>query len=487
MCYLMIEAHSEVEYVTHHIQKIVAIFYAMRTFAKELEAKGHQLHYIHLDEKGKKSKSIALGVKEFIEETGCNEFHYQLPDEWRLDTELLQLSQELEKNGVKVQAFDTEHFLTPRDSFRQIFKGKSFRMETFYRELRKKYQLLIDEDGKPWGDKWNFDSDNRKKYDGKVKISERNWKSMNVSSVLSELENIKSMGEIDSSSFYWPNNRESSLLLLRTFIHKYFTGFGDYQDAMIENDPFLFHSCLSFSLNTKQISPMEVIEAAIKYYAENKDKVSLATLEGFVRQILGWREYMRGLYWNQMPDYKNLNFFKHKVSLPSWYWTAETKMNCLKQSISQSLKLAYAHHIQRLMVIGNFSLLIGADPDDVDRWYLGVYVDAFEWVEITNTRGMSQFADGGLAASKPYVSSANYIDKMSNYCKNCDYNKKTKTDSNSCPFNSLYWHFYDRHRSLLERNPRIGMVYHTWDKLNPKEQSAIRARAEFLLKNIESL
>jgi deoxyribodipyrimidine photolyase-related protein len=196
---------------------------------------------------------------------------------------------------------------------------------------------------------------------------------------------------------------------------------------------------------------------------------------------------MRGVYWARMPEYAELNFFGHKASLPSWYWTGKTGLNCLRHSIEQSLERAYAHHIQRLMVTGNFALLLGVDPDQVDEWYLGIYMDAVEWVEITNTRGMSQFADGGIVGTKPYVSSANYLHKMGDYCENCKYRKDLKYGPGACPFNSLYWDFYHRNRALLERNPRIGMMYKVWDKMAEKEQNALLRQAEMYKQQIESL
>jgi deoxyribodipyrimidine photolyase-related protein len=298
---------------------------------------------------------------------------------------------------------------------------------------------------------------------------------------------VQTIGQLDSERFDWPVTREEALQTLDHFIQHRLAAFGVYQDAMTQRDWLLFHSRLSFCLNTKLLHPMEVVEACVSYWAANAEQVDFAGVEGFVRQIVGWREYMRGVYWARMPEYAELNFFGHKASLPSWYWTGKTGLNCLRHSIEQSLERAYAHHIQRLMVTGNFALLLGADPDQVDEWYLGIYMDAVEWVEITNTRGMSQFADGGIVGTKPYVSSANYIHKMGDYCENCTYKRDLKYGKGSCPFNSLYWDFYHRSRSLLERNPRIGMMYKVWDKMAEKEQKAILAQAEMYKQQIESL
>jgi deoxyribodipyrimidine photolyase-related protein len=249
----------------------------------------------------------------------------------------------------------------------------------------------------------------------------------------------------------------------------------------------LFHSRLSFALNAKLISPKEVVNEAIQYWQKNSEKISIAQIEGFVRQIIGWREYMRGIYWAKMPEYESLNYFGFERKLPDYYWTGNTKMNCMKHAIQQSLDFAYAHHIQRLMITGNFALLAGIHPDEVDTWYWGIYIDAIQWVEITNTRGMSQFADGGIVGTKPYVSSANYIAKMSNYCDSCFYKKQLKTGDKACPFNSLYWNFYNVNRKFLEKNPRIGMMYITWDKMSNADRKSILNQAEYYLNNLQTL
>jgi deoxyribodipyrimidine photolyase-related protein len=240
-------------------------------------------------------------------------------------------------------------------------------------------------------------------------------------------------------------------------------------------------------MNIKMISPQEVINRAIKEWENRKEEIEYHQIEGFVRQIIGWREYMRGIYWLKMPEYETMNFFNNQEKLPTWFWTGKTKMNCLKDAITQSLDYAYAHHIQRLMITGNFALLAGVHPDEVDAWYLGIYIDAIQWVEITNTRGMSQFADGGIVGTKPYVSSATYIDKMSHYCGSCFYDKSLKTGVKACPFNSLYWNFYDKNEDKLSKNPRIGMMYNVWRKMQPEAKVALLEQADYYLKNINDL
>jgi deoxyribodipyrimidine photolyase-related protein len=256
---------------------------------------------------------------------------------------------------------------------------------------------------------------------------------------------------------------------------------------MHTNNWHLFHSRLSFALNIKLVSPLSVIKQVENTFLTGKTKADIAQVEGFIRQILGWREYMRGIYWAQMPGYSNLNYFGHQNKLPDWYWTGDTKLNCLKHAIKQSLEHAYAHHIQRLMITGNFALLAQVHPNEVDAWYLGIYIDAFEWVEITNTRGMSQFADGGMVGTKPYVSSSAYIDKMSNYCKTCYYDKTKKLGDRACPFNSLYWNFYETHNQLLNKNPRVGMMLNVLHKMEKQTRQALLRQAELYLANINDL
>jgi deoxyribodipyrimidine photolyase-related protein len=297
----------------------------------------------------------------------------------------------------------------------------------------------------------------------------------------------KTIGTIDPSDFIWPISRQQSLDLLDFFATECLPLFGTYQDAMTPREWSLYHSRISFSMNIKLISPQEVIGRAIAEWESRPTEIEFNQLEGFVRQIIGWREYMRGIYWNKMPMYATLNFFNHQAALPNWFWTGKTKMHCVSDAINQSLQYAYAHHIQRLMITGNFALLAGINPDEIDAWYLGIYIDAFEWVEITNTRGMSQFADGGIVGTKPYVSSASYIDKMSHYCGSCYYNKNVKTGDKACPFNSLYWNFYDKNEQKLASNPRIGMMYNVWRKMKPQDKEALLIQAKYYLNNINEL
>ncbi len=481
--YLMMEMRQETDYVTHHIQKVVGFFLAMRTFSEDLKKSGHQVLYFPLDHPDN-LQNLKDQLDLLVSKEGFDRFEYQLPDEYRLDRILKDIC---EKLPIPAQAFDTEHFMTTREYLKDFFsQKKTYLMETFYREMRKKYQILMD--GKePLTGQWNYDHDNRASLKDKKLLKKALIRPKDVRDIVSLLEKagVKTIGTIDSENFPWPVSRAESLEILNYFCENLLEHFGAYQDALTTWDPYLFHSRLSFSMNSKMISPLEVVQTVEKYWYQHQDRIHIAQVEGFIRQIIGWREYMRGIYWAKMPEFAEMNFFGHDRKLPEWFWTGKTKMNCLSQAIGQSLDLAYAHHIQRLMVTGNFALLAGINPDEVDRWYLGIYIDAIEWVEITNTRGMSQFADGGIVGTKPYVSSANYIKKQGNYCDQCAYDSNKKTGPGACPFNSLYWHFYARNREKLEKNPRIGMAYKTWDKMGNKQE--ILDQAETYLQNIESL
>ncbi len=483
--YVLMEMRQETDYVAHHIQKIVAFFAAMSHFAAYLKQSGHEVMYLKIND-SENTQSLTDNLTNLFQKHQIEKFEYQLPDEYRLDKQLTDFCSTL---SMPSEAFDSEHFMTKRDELATFFKGKkTYLMESFYRAMRKKYNVMMD--GKdPEGGQWNFDAANRKPYKGNVKSIETALFDHDFREILVEIDkaNVQYIGKIDAEHFTWAINREEALHVLDFFLHHLFANFGNYQDAMHTQHWSLFHSRISYALNAKILSPLEVVHAAVAHWRAHPDSVSIEQCEGFIRQIIGWREYMRGVYWAHTPDYAQLNFFNHTRTLPTWFWTGETKMNCLKHAIGQSLDHAYAHHIQRLMVTGNFALLAGIHPDDLDKWYLGIYIDAIEWVEITNTRGMSQFADGGIVGTKPYVSSANYVDKMSNYCAGCYYNKNLKTGEKACPFNSLYWHFYERNKDLLERNPRIGMMYQILKKMNPDEKAKIMEQAEAYLGILDEL
>lgn len=480
--YVLYELHQETHYVIHHIQKIVAFFSAMRAFASDLQKQGHQVHYFDINSPASK-KSLEDNIKNLIAEKGFTKFEYQLPDEYRLDQQLKSIGNHID---IPSESFDTEHFLTTREDLKSFFEGKKqLIMEFFYRDMRKKFDLLM-EQGKPLGGKWNFDKNNRKKWKGKPAIPPpfrtKNQRNHKVYKSIIQA-GIKSIGTYDAENYLFPANKTEALEQLDYFCKYLLVHFGDYQDAMHTTQRNLFHSRISFALNTKILHPMEVVNAVINRYHQNPEAIALSQVEGFVRQILGWREYMRGVYWREMPDYKNLNQLENFNQLPDFFWTGKTKMNCLKESITDSLETAYAHHIQRLMITGNFALLIQCHPDEVDAWYLGVYADAIEWVQLPNTRGMSQWADGGIVATKPYVSSGAYIHKMSNYCEGCRYDRSQRTGENACPFNSLYWNFLDDKKEHFQKNNRMAMMLRLLEKIPGVEKEEIKKRALSVIEN----
>ncbi len=483
--YVMMEIRAETDYTTHHIQKILGFFAAMRQFSNELKGKKHNVIYFKLNDKNN-LQSFEENISVLIVKEKFTHFEYQLPDEYRVNKQLIDFCKTLK---IESNAFDSEHFFSKRNELGEFFTGKkTFLMESFYRAMRKKHNILMNGD-QPLTGQWNYDKDNRKKLPANHTFTSPLVFDNDVTGINDMLNqtDIKTIGTVDAKRFIWPINRKQSLELLNFFVEECLPLFGTYEDAMTPNDWSLYHSRLSFSLNIKLLSPKEVIERAVSEWQRRPESIAINQLEGFVRQILGWREYMRGIYWLKMPEFAKMNFFNHTQKLPKWYWTGDTKMKCLSNSIKQSLNYAYAHHIQRLMVTGNFALLAGVHPDEVDAWYLGIYIDAIEWVEITNTRGMSQFADGGIIGTKPYVSSATYIDKMSHYCNTCYYKKDIKTGDKACPFNSLYWNFYDKHEKILSKNPRIGMMYKVWQRMAPKAKADLLEQADFYLNNINTL
>jgi deoxyribodipyrimidine photolyase-related protein len=482
--YCLLEMRQETDYATHHVQKVIAFFLAMRAFAEQLRSRGHQVEYLTFDHPDNRQK-MPQNLLFLLEKYGCQRFEYLLPDEWRLDEQLRQFCEELPYPSL---AFDTEHFMASRHELRDFFGKKNYLMESFYRAMRRKYDVLMDGD-QPTTGQWNYDHDNRQKMPKQHVPPPPLLFQRDVTDLVQLLENqgVKTIGKVDAQDFGWAVTRAEGLLLLDYFCENLLQHFGDFQDAMTPQHWALYHSRLSFVMNVKLLSPLEVVQRAVAEWQRRPAAISISQLEGFVRQIIGWREYMRGIYWAKMPDFAKLNFFENERPLPSWFWTGNTKMACLRHAIGQSLDHAYAHHIQRLMVTGNFALLAGIHPDEVDAWYLGIYIDAIEWVEITNTRGMSQFADGGIVGTKPYCSSAAYLHKMGHYCEGCFYKKDLRTGERACPFNSLYWHFHDRHREKLERNPRIGMVYRTWDKMNGETRAATLEQAAQYLDGIAEL
>ncbi len=479
--YCVLEMRQETDYVKHHIQKVVGFFASMRAFAKGLSDNGYTVIYYEINDSNNK-QTLTQNLSQLIDEHAIEKFEYQLPDEYRLDQQLLEYCKTL---AIQSKSYDSEHFYTSRNELADFFKDKKqFIMENFYRHMRKKHDILMTLD-QPDGGQWNFDQSNRKKWKGKETIPSHKAFKNDITTLLDEikLSGIETLGNIDKNHFDYPITRKQAISQLKYFCEELLVHFGDYQDAMHTDEINLFHSRLSFALNTKMISPKDIISTVLNYYQIKKEAIQISQVEGFVRQIVGWREYMRGMYWMLMPTYKTLNDLENINELPNFYWTGNTKMNCLKNSIQNSLDHGHAHHIQRLMITGNFALLTQVHPDEVDAWYLGIYADAIEWVQVTNTRGMSQFADGGKIATKPYVSSGSYINKMSNYCTNCHYNVKERIGENGCPFNSLYWNFLDDKRQYLATNYRMRMMYNLLDKIPVEDLNNMKKRAQKIINN----
>jgi len=483
--YVLMEMMQEQTYVKHHIQKILAFFAAMRNFAYQLQKAGHEVIYLKLDDP-ENEQTLDGNLEKIIAKRSIEAFEYLLPDEYRLDQQLKDFCKNL---SIPTKAYDTEHFFTTREEVGDFFSAKKqLVMESFYRHMRQKYDLLMN-GNEPVGGLWNFDQDNRNRYDNKVPLPEPLVFEHDLTEIKSMIDamHVPYFGNVEANKVSLPLSRKEGLKLIDYFCENLLPHFGTYEDAMLQEHKSLFHSRLSFALNVKLISPKEVIGQAIMSWQHRQKEISLQQIEGFVRQILGWREYMRGLYWDKMPGFAEKNFFSHQAKLPKWFYTGETKMNCLKHCIGQSLDLAWAHHIQRLMVIGNFALLSGSSPHEVDAWYLGVYIDAMQWVQLPNTHGMSQFADGGMVGTKPYVASAAYINKMSDYCGSCFYDKNKKYGEKACPYNSLYWDFFSRNEHLLSGNQRLKMIYGNLHRLKPDDLEKLLEQAAVYKDRVEEL
>ena len=482
--YSLMEVRQETDYVLHHAQKILAIFAAMRAFARQLRAGGHRVRYVALDDASNR-QSITENLAALASHYGVRRVEWQQPDEWRLDAQLKAWG---ETQTLEWAVVDSEHFLTARTDLAQLMgKRKQWLMEHFYRHMRQRCKVLLDADGEPEGGQWNFDHDNRKPWPG-TPPEPADWRPQHDHSELWRMvqrAGVQSFGEPQAAALRWPLDRAEALACLEAFVATALPHFGHYEDALAAQAPRLFHSLLSFALNVKMLHPLEVVRRAEA--AWRAGQAPIAAVEGFVRQILGWREYVRGIYWAHMPGYETQNALQHHAALPHWFWSGQTRMRCLHLAITQSLHTAHAHHIQRLMVIGNFGLLAGLAPQELHRWYLGIYIDAFEWVELPNTLGMSQRADGGVIATKPYVSSAAYLRRMGDYCKGCAYDPAQKLGARACPFNALYWNFFERHAQALQGNPRLALVYRQLQNMPAGEREALREHAEHVRARLETL
>lgn len=481
---LMAEVRAEATSVRHHKKKIAFLFAAMRAFAEELGGRGLRVRYVRIGDPGNSGHLLgevrrALGAEPALDRvvlTRCGE--------WRLDQDQAGWAAAL---GVPVERREDDRFLCPLADFNRWADGKKqLRMEFFYREMRRRTGLLM-EGEEPAGGRWNFDAENRKRLPKGVNPPARRF---SPPCALAQA----AMADVDAhfpdhfgdlEPFVFPVRRTQAEALAARFIADLLPGFGDWQDAMARGAPWMWHAVLSPCLNAGLLDPLALCRAAEAEWRAGR--APLNAVEGFIRQIIGWREYVRGIYWRFMPDYGRLNVLEARRSLPDFYWTGRTDMACLLEAITDTRRHAYAHHIQRLMVTGNFALLAGVDPDLVDEWYMIVYADAYEWVEIPNTRGMALFADGGIMASKPYAASGAYIDKMSDYCGGCAYSVAEKNGPKACPFNYLYWDFMMRNEARLRANPRLANPYATLGKLSAERKAAISRDAAAFLDRVAPL
>ena len=474
----MAEVDEESTHVWSSKQRIALFLSAMRHFAQALDAAGRPLHYTRLDAPDNRGSLAAeLGVA--LATLTPQRVVMTAPGDWRV---LRALTQVVEQAGLALEVRDDRHFFsTVRDFAAHARQRKSVRLEYFYRELRQRHGVLMDGD-EPVGGQWNFDADNREAFGpaGPGTLPPRAMFEPDALTreviALVESRFAQHPGTLDT--FAWPVTRAQALLALQRFIDERLPLFGQFEDAMWPGEPWLYHSQLSSALNLKLLTAREVVNAAEVAYREGR--VPLQSAEGFIRQILGWREYVRGIYWTQMPDYAARNALDASQDLPHWFWTGDTDMACLRDAITQSLTQGYAHHIQRLMVTGLFTLLLGVEPQQVHAWYLSVYVDAVEWVELPNTLGMSQYGDGGLMASKPYVATGKYIQRMGGGCAHCRYDPGLRTGPRACPFTTLYWDFLMRHEARLARNARMALQVKNVARLSTTEREAITQQADAL-------
>ena len=472
----MAEVREEATHAWSHKCRIAMFLSAMRHFRGLLEAEGIAVHYRNLDDAGN-LQSFEAELAAEIRKRKPKLLIVTEPGEYRVRENLTQAAAAA---NVPLEIRTDRHFLASTEDFAIYARDKKqLRMEFFYRVMRERYAYLM-ENKKPLGGKWNYDPENRKSF-GKAGPATISWmKTFPPDAVTNGVLEMVAREFPDHpgqlASFDFPVTRAEAQTALEIFITDALPHFGDYQDAMWTGEPFLYHSRLSAALNLKLLDPREVIRAAEQAYHDGH--VPLHSAEGFIRQILGWREYVRGVYWLLMPQYLERNYLEAREKLPGFYWTADTDMACLHDALTQTLRYGYAHHIQRLMVTGLFCLLLGVEPQQVHGWYLAVYIDAVEWVELPNTLGMSQYGDGGVMGSKPYVASGKYIQRMSNYCANCRYNPAESVGESACPFTTLYWDFLMRHEKMLAGNPRMIMQVKNLVRISGPKKAAIQAQAE---------
>ena len=479
---LMVESAHEAQHVWSHKARIALFLSAMRHFAVHLKDLGLPLTYIEHSPQSIVEELRSKIISEKFTHLICVE-----PGEWRLKKDIEGLATELK---IVLEMPQDTHFYCTHQEFKEwVANKKELRLEYFYRLMRKKHDVLIDPDGNPEGGQWNFDRDNRKPFPkkgpGLIPPPELFEPDAITKAVLAEVEERYPDHPGSLAHFQWPVTRAQALEALQGFVEHRLATFGIYEDAMWTDTPFGWHSLLSSSLNLKLLNPREVVDAVL--LAWKKEDLELATVEGFIRQILGWREFVRGMYYLDMPQMAVDNFYDHQNALPAWYWTGKTKMKCMQEAIGQTLQYGYAHHIQRLMVTGNFALLAEVLPKEVCDWYLAVYIDAIEWVELPNTAGMALFASGGRFTSKPYIASGAYIKRMSNYCGSCQYKSDIRFGEGTCPVTNLYWNFLIKHRTQFEASPRTRLMTANLARISDADQQAIQVHAKGLLGNLDSL
>ena len=486
---LMVEASAEATHVWSHKARIVLFLSAMRHFAQSLESKKISPIYLKLNEHD--FGNLKSAWAHYIHALKPSKIIVCEPGEYRIEQDLIALCKQ---TNTQLVIRDDTHFMCSKADFKYwAAGGKQLRMEFFYRMMRKKYDVLM-QGGEPEGGAWNYDAENRKTFGKAGPQNVPTAPKVNIDAMTQEVIDLVEQSFPNYpgvlNHFIWPISREQALLFLDDFIANKLAGFGDHQDAMWQSkmpnqSPYLWHSLLSTSLNLKLLNPREVIAATISAY--KKSALPLASVEGFIRQILGWREFIRGMYWLDMPQMAQSNHYNHQRKLPSWYWSGDTQMNCMKQTVNDTMQHGYAHHIQRLMVTGMFGILAELNPREVEAWYLAVYVDAVEWVELPNVAGMALYANGGRFTSKPYVASGAYIKRMSNYCSSCKYKPELKTGPQACPTTTLYWHFLIKHYDTFARNPRTALMAKNVDRFSAEDVQAIQMHASHLLTHLDQL
>lgn len=472
---------EEASYVPHHPKKIAFLFSAMRHFAAELESSGVQVRYVKLDDAGN-SGSFTGEVQRAVNELHASRLIVTEPGEYRVLEMVKGWQAAL---GIAVTIVSDTRFISTHGEFAAWAHGrKQLRMEFFYREMRKKHSILMEADHTPTGGEWNYDRENRKPPKNGMTSPRRisHKKSVITQEVLALVKARFSHHFGTLEPFHYAVTRKQALMEVDHFITHLLPSFGDYQDAMVAAEPYLYHSLISSYLNAGLVLPLEICRKAEAAYRAGT--APLNAVEGFIRQILGWREFIRGIYWHFMPEYGERNTLNATRPLPDFYWGAPTGMFCVAETVRHTRDHAYSHHIQRLMITGNFALLAGLDVKAVQKWYLAAYSDAYEWVEMPNTLGMALFGDGGVVASKPYAASGKYIHRMSNYCEKCTYDPEAMTGEKACPFNALYWDFLTRHETRFRGNQRTPYVFSTWDKFTPEKKHAIRAQAAITLRKM---